>query len=541
VSNISVWLLVAAFLALAALASGAIGAAQHLGTWVSNLLFFAAWTIAVLLLFVLALRLPLRARGTRHSAMFRNGLLVVAAIAVGYLANIAVYRHDAHFDLSQEGINTPPPQLLSVVDSLKTDVTLTYFYNAGDENALTAKELLTVASRNNNRFHVTFVDLDNDPATTRAFGVRTYNTAVLQAQDRRVVVENTVDLAQIAYAALRVLRERVDVICFVGGHGEGVPDPSTHVHFSHVETLQGHDVPGAGDVLVGIPAGLDQLQLAVTALGYSVRQILPAAMTAIPPDCSLVAEIGPRQPYTPGEATLLARYLAGGGRLLLAIDPEFPIGGELGTMLGQIGLSSDPALVIDPLNHYATDDDKIAVPYYPPHAITARVGLTIFPDARPLRVGQQPTGVAVSVLATTSKDSYRKPVSLAQHEAGQSEGDPPDSSVQRTGPEILAVAAEGSWPGSPSGPGKPFRLVLVGNSNFATNAYLSFAANGDLAVGMVRWLAGNEATPATKTQTYSLPQIVLTHEQMRGTFALVELVLPLSVVLIGGIVWWRRR
>jgi len=28
---------------------------------------------------------------------------------------------------------------------------------------------------------------------------------------------------------------------------------------------------------------------------------------------------------------------------------------------------------------------------------------------------------------------------------------------------------------------------------------------------------------------------------MRDIFVLVELVLPLSVVLLGGIVWWRRR
>ncbi len=532
-SNISGRVLLTAFVAIAALVAGTVGATRHFGPWVSNLLFFTAWTVAVLLLFVLALRLPLRARGSRYGAMIRNGSMAVAALVVGWLANVAVYRHDVHFDLSQEGINTPPPQLASVVDGLNTDVTLTYFYNAGDENALRAKDLLTIAARKNNRFHVAFVDLDNDPATTRAYGVRAYNTAVVQAQDRRVVVENTVDLAQMAYASLRVLRQRSDTVCFVGGHGEGVPDPSTHPHFSHIETLQGHDIPGAGDVLVAQPSGLDQLQLALTTIGYTVRTILPATLTDVPGDCSLVADIGPRQPYAPGEAKVLARYLAGGGRVALMIDPEFPLGGELAGMLAQIGLGSDPDVIIDPLNHYATDDDKVAVPYYPPHPITTRIGLTIFPDARPIGVGRPPSGTAVSVLATTTKDSYRRPVA--------SEPEPPETGTNKTGPEILAVAAEGRWPGTQSGQDKPFRLVVVGNSNFASNAYLSFAANGDLAVNMVRWLADDEATPATKTQTYSVPQLVLTREQMRSTFVLVEILLPLTVILIGGIVLWRRR
>jgi hypothetical protein len=279
------------------------------------------------------------------------------------------------------------------------------------------------------------------------------------------------------------------------------------------------------------------LQLAVTTLGYTARQILPAAMTAIPPECSVVAEIGPRTPYALGEAAMLGRYLAGGGRLLLMIDPEFSISGELAGMLRQVGLQSDSAVIIDPLNHYATDADKVAIPYYPPHPVTTRVGLTIFPDARPIGVDHPPAKVGVRILATSSKDSYR--VSVSQRDPGQSDSEEPGG--RRTGPEILAVTAEGNWPDAPSGQDKPFRLVLVGNSNFATNAYLPFAANGDLAIGMIRWLAGDEATPATKTQTYGLPQIVMTREQMRDTFILVELILPLSVVLIGGIVWWRRR
>jgi hypothetical protein len=44
-----------------------------------------------------------------------------------------------------------------------------------------------------------------------------------------------------------------------------------------------------------------------------------------------------------------------------------------------------------------------------------------------------------------------------------------------------------------------------------------------------------------KPQTYSLERVDLTSRQMRDIFVAVELVLPLSVVLLGGIVWWRRR
>ena len=532
------WLRLIALFVLTAVVFGALGASGHWDQWTSNVLFFVAWCAAVLLLFVLALRLPLRTPGRRYRAAAWNLLLAGAAIVVTCLANVAVYRHDAHFDVSREGANTPPQQLEAVLGGLTSDVSLTYFYNAGDDNALKAKDLLTIAGRQNRRFHFRAVDIDKEPATARAFGVRAYNTAVLQAEDRRVVVDNSVDLAQIAYAALRVLKKRVDVVCLVTGHDEGVPEDSAHVHYSHVETLKGHEVPGAGDVLEGDPDGLDRLQLAVTTLGYTIRKILPATLTAVPPDCAVVAEIGPRQALAPGEAKLLSTYLAGGGRLLLMIDPGYPISPELAGLLGKVGLSSDPAVVIDPLNHYGAEDDKVAVPYYPPHPITSRLALTIFPNARPIRLDAPPAGVTASVLASSSNDSYLRPATPTA-ETAKAGG---DATAARRGPDILAVALEGHWPDAPADPAaRPFRLVLVGDSNFAANSYFGYVSNGDLAVRMVRWLAGDEAMTTVRPQTLSLEQISLTSEQMRNIFIMVELILPLSMVLIGGIVWWRRR
>jgi len=97
---------------------------------------------------------------------------------------------------------------------------------------------------------------------------------------------------------------------------------------------------------------------------------------------------------------------------------------------------------------------------------------------------------------------------------------------------------EGTWP-APGG--IPFRLVLVGNSSFAANAFFAYASNGDLAVSMIRWLADDTTTPLLKPETFSLPEMRLTHRQMQITFLLVEVLLPLSVMAFGVAVWWRRR
>ena len=82
---------------------------------------------------------------------------------------------------------------------------------------------------------------------------------------------------------------------------------------------------------------------------------------------------------------------------------------------------------------------------------------------------------------------------------------------------------------------------MIGNASVATNAFFPYVSNGDLVVAAIRWAAGDVDTPGLKPATYSLPEITLTHRQMQVTFLLIEICLPLTVILFGGLVWWRRR
>ena len=72
-----------------------------------------------------------------------------------------------------------------------------------------------------------------------------------------------------------------------------------------------------------------------------MREIVTATINAIPQDCTVVAEIGPRTELAAGEADLLADYFKRGGRLMMMIDPQFPVGPELErVLLDPLGLST---------------------------------------------------------------------------------------------------------------------------------------------------------------------------------------------------------
>lgn len=498
----------------------------------ANTCYFAAWCAALLLLFSLGLRLPLYLRG--GSARLATAGIVVVAAALGLLANIALYRHDVHFDLTETGRFTAPSELQTVASSLDRDVSVTYFYNSQDGDAVAAKDVLAALARRDRHLRVRALDLDNEPVAARNYGVRIYNTAVIESEGRRTQVDNSTDLRDMAFAVERVLKQRTPIVCFVTGHGEPYGAPGSHAHLGHTETLEGPvatmDAPAAG---------IDRLTMAIQAIGYSDRAVAMPAISEIPADCAVVADLGPRSAYAPDEVQMLKNYLARGGRLLLMYDPEFPATPELQSLLGQVGLEVGSGMVLDPVNHSGTEEDKVAVPYYPPHPITDQVALTVFPGPRPLRVLGKIHDIQATALISTSRDSYVRPTASSTALASTQPLAAPESKpAAGRGPAILAVALQGNWP---EGDQNPFRLVLVGSASFATNAFFPYASNGDLAVSMLRWLADDRATPKLKPATYSTAEVRLTHREMQLTFFLIEILLPLSVILFGVAVWRRRR
>ena len=73
----------------------------------ADLIWFAGWLGALVVLFWLALRLPLQTRLSRPGAQIYAAAVVVLIGAVAVLANFALALHDTHIDLTREKVFTP--------------------------------------------------------------------------------------------------------------------------------------------------------------------------------------------------------------------------------------------------------------------------------------------------------------------------------------------------------------------------------------------------------------------------------------------------
>jgi ABC-type uncharacterized transport system involved in gliding motility auxiliary subunit len=102
-------------------------------------------------------------------------------------------------------------------------------------------------------------------------------------------------------------------------------------------------------------------------------------------------------------------------------------------------------------------------------------------------------------------------------------------------PVMVAAAMEGRG-----------RLVVIGDSDFASNAYIDLLGNRDLLLNGLSWLTDEEALIAKRPRELAeiarpLSPLVLTERQAHALFLTVVVAQPMLVLLVGTAVALARR
>jgi hypothetical protein len=476
---------------------------------------------ALAVLFVAGLRLPVPPAGPRRIAL--RALLIALALGATLAANVALFKRDLHLDLTRERAFTPAAETRRVIESLREDVRLVYFYQKQNPGGLAAKTMVEILGKMSPRLHVETVDPDRNPGMASRHGVRLYNVALLMAAGEQVEVQTTDD-REIALGILRLLRRDRRAVCF--GSGQGEYDADNFEFHTHFEGQHAHSHDTQGMAIVQMEQhGLGRLRRALEKLGYAVRKTSLALERAVPEACAALVEANPRTAFGPPGVAALEEYLARGGNVLLLLEPDYQLEPQLAALLERAGVRVGEGVIADPASHYYTDEQMVAVSTYARHPATLGLALSFFPGARPLERMEAP-GVRSMVLFSSSDSS----VLLARSRQGTR-----GAGAARA----VAIAAEGALGPKPGA--KPFRLAVVGDADFASNSFFPYLSNADLLLGLVAWLRGEERGPAMRPPVEVLPTVALTNTQMQGIFVVSVFALPGLFVLLGAWVWWRRR
>jgi ABC-type uncharacterized transport system involved in gliding motility auxiliary subunit len=193
----------------------------------------------------------------------------------------------------------------------------------------------------------------------------------------------------------------------------------------------------------------------------------------------------------------------------------------------------------------------VAAPPYPTHPITDRFELaTMFPLARAIVAAKPapPNRTPQPFIQTASKSwaeatvaQLEKPDTLApEPNKGDLEG--PVTIGVAVAVEAAAPAPPASGPPPNEPPKRPeTRVAAIGDSDFASNAYLGVSGNRDLFMNTVSWLAQQENLIAIRPREAADRRVTLTAAQMTIVAWLSIVFIPAGVLGAGLYVWTRRR
>jgi ABC-type uncharacterized transport system involved in gliding motility auxiliary subunit len=250
--------------------------------------------------------------------------------------------------------------------------------------------------------------------------------------------------------------------------------------------------------------------------------------------------------------------------MLFLIDPTLaPAGGlaaiGLEPLLGEYGVHLGANIVVDPANPLPFfSADTIFVTAYAEHDITRSLSQAqlpvVFGLARSVGMGEPMEELKVTELMMTSVEGWGETdlAQLQQVELHEEDlGGPVPLAVavevieeETPGVEALegAIANEetAATEEATSSTGD-IRLVVVGDSDFATNGQLQNMPNATFLANTLNWLVDRETLIGIPPKKPEYVRLSLSQSQMSKVTWLVLVVLPGLAVLLGFAIYWQRR
>lgn len=484
-------------------------------------------------------------RAASESMLF---LSVVGGILI-LLNVLAAYLPSARVDLTRNRLFSLADGSERVAANLDDRLEVTAYFTENLPPPFNATErqvrdlLSEYAAASNGKIRVRFVNPDDEAKqqAARADGVQPvahqkieedqvavvegYRGMVLSYLDQTrtiPVIQDTTGLEYIITSAIKELVGERKPIGIVSGHG----GPS-------------------------LEQGLTTLQSVLKL--YDIQDV--DATQEIDPNLAALLIIGPQAPFSDEELRRIDQYVVRGGSLgvfggALAIDlagqvgpSARPVEARLDGLLGAWGVKLSSKLVADAQCSRAPMRGpmglQVLVPYPPipvlqleqeqmDHPVMFRLASPMLPFVAPIELGEAPDGVALTVLASSSQDSW----TMSGPTISLEPRNPRDWSMSSdAGPFTLMVAIEGKLPSAYSAPideAEPsaintppvaendVRVLVTGTSTFLEDSFMPPRTQQDdvqmnaalaLALNAIDWLAADSDLIAIRAKTTEEPAL----------------------------------
>ncbi|MEL6148418.1 MAG: Gldg family protein [Chloroflexota bacterium] len=477
----------------------------------------------------------LTGKQARHGTVSVFASLLLLGIVV--LSYIIIARANIAIDTTLSRTFSLTDATFDVLDRIPEGRTLqiTGFYtsDALEERALDDQFLRQYELQTSGRVVVEYINPQEQPAVAQRFGVIQNGQLFVSLLDEN----GNVDFNAVAAVPRENKQERDITNAILSLLNQQV----LKVYFAQDRTsLSIFDETASGITLMDNGLRFNGIQTEAISL-----QQLAAAGEAIPEDAATLVLPRPRLALGEPELAVIDDYLQRGGSLLVLADATSNENSFLqqesafnAYLTENYGLVAFDGVVVDPPMQVETPLDIIPAAIFGEHPTGAAIPQgqdPFFRIARPVLASEQkPETVANGRIMSSSQQSYIERDLETLFTTNEFAF---DEETDLTGPADLVV-----WAWDEQGNGS--KVILIGDGDFVRNRNIDSGTVGNAALftESIRWLSGREdsinfgfvANPS------GLPVLFVSGGNLDLIGIFTVAIVPLAVLFIGIIVWYRR-
>ena len=498
---------------------------------------------------------------TARTTVYSSGAILMVALGAGIAiaANVLAKRYDQRWDWTQGQQHTLSEQSIQTAATIAEPIQVVGFFTVGTVEESSFEDLFESYDAHTDKLSLGLYDPVQEPLMSEQYGISSvFGTVILIQGEKQQRLENDFSEEAFTNAIINLQSKEDHVLCFTEGHGErGVDDD--------------YDGGGFGGIVIRLEG-----------TNYQVQTFSPLRDGRVPEGCEVVVVGGAQVDLVSAEREVLANWVVSGGGLMVLLDPLMTP--ELAGDLTRYGIAvGDDVLIEDnpgaqlqgmDASYIITGEESFDF-----HPITTGANLALFRLVRSVTALENAQGVNVQVLAKTSTASWAE-TGLADESvapapdvgelgvgsaADQLIGEVgfiavsevtdaslievggtvmPGAALEELGIPSIPNSAEGEVPDAlASGPERVDggRVVVFGDSDFASNDFMLQGNNQDLFLNSLAWLVGEEDQISIRSNEAGKGTLTMSAVQFALSILITLMLVPGLCIGAATMTWMRRR
>ncbi|KRE73539.1 GldG family protein [Paenibacillus sp. Soil750] len=449
---------------------------------------------------------------------------VLSIAVIGIFIILTIFLHSLkgfQVDLTKNKNFTLSEQTTAALKNLNQDIHVIAFTNSGDGNDFVTRQVTDmVAEYKKQSSKITYDEYDmlKQPSMAKQYGVDQGGTIIFEIGTKKQNI-NFYELfvgqqdGSYTFSGEEKFTQAIQSLT------------STEKHTVYL--LSGHQEYPASAMSI--------FKSSLAAANYDVKDLNLYVEGKIPDDAQMLMLLGPTNDLNDKEAELIQTYLKGKGKIYIALGFNKDMTTKwknIDAIMKTYGVQDQHAIAIE-TKQTSLYDPLTIIPEYGSHDITNKLSsnnlITMLSLAVSLNADESAPDYTKSLLLTTTDKAYGETDInlLAQNKTKQ-------DATDVKGPLNLGYAISDK-------DNKP-KAVILGGSTFVLDEDIQNQGNKDFALNSIGWLQEQKDQITIRPrQGDAYQQAMITPSQANTIFLITIVFLPLLFLVIGGLIWWRRR